>query len=762
MRKDKLVWIGIRESEITEAKDLFFASITIFGSNRDNNYSFDKISSHRINYGKANEEWCHFVLQTAHTLIEKYADIKFMGYYPAEMAEISKEIKERAICVNDSIITDILENKLYTKLWVSSFVPTIPFSTFIDTELDYIRFCNAFPEYKQFVLQETFSCGGSGTWLIRSDEDLRQFISEPDEDHIVMVAPYIDKSISVNTHLMICSNMIQYFPPSIQIIEHFEHRLCYDGGDFVATKKIDKGVLDKIYQYSKEIGIRLSRIGYRGVCGIDFLIAGDEVYFMEINARFQSSTFLLNRSLKKNNLPTLQEMNINAFYDDIIINIPSSFDVHESFLGINYTDDTFTQAQYLWRRSFQCPEVTSVIDDDIKWTLHMEVDTYLYKLVFSTNITCIAPDGRLRLYNGFDLTWGLDINMPWAQQPRRFKTAILNQGVYLSEMCLKELQKEGGPNYEMFYALDLTIDNMICINAPYMVAFSELSPFEIDFVDREYILKYYDKKIAHVNVRTADINANKITKSGLPYYAISYMGVDRLRIHVRSGCFFKNKHIGCKFCGIDSGSSHSITDIKEVLDTYKKVPEIQHFLVGGGAFNPSDDFRKVIQIVKYIKKTFEKNIYLMSIPPVDCSILFDLKEAGVTEVAFNLEIFDRDLAKKIMPGKGNSPFERYDKAFHTAIDIWGKNGNVRSALILGLEPKESTIQGIEYLCRIGVSPILSLFKPDGNLEDYFAPSSDEVLYIWETAEKICRQYHVPLGPSCHYCEDNVLKISMNE
>ena len=93
MEKKKLVWIGIRESEIAEAKEVFFASITIFGSNRDNNYSFDKTSSCRINYGKENKEWCCFASQTAQMLIEKYPDIEFMGYYPTEMVEIIKQIK---------------------------------------------------------------------------------------------------------------------------------------------------------------------------------------------------------------------------------------------------------------------------------------------------------------------------------------------------------------------------------------------------------------------------------------------------------------------------------------------------------------------------------------------------------------------------------------------------------------------------------------------------------------------------------------------
>ena len=151
----------------------------------------------------------------------------------------------------------------------------------------------------------------------------------------------------------------------------------------------------------------------------------------------------------------------------------------------------------------------------------------------------------------------------------------------------------------------------------------------------------------------------------------------------------------------------------------------------------------------------------MSIPPMDCNVLTDLKNAGVTEVAFNLEIFDRNLAVQYMPGKGRIPLARYENAFKKATELWGKSGNVRSALIIGLEPLESVLKGVEYLCRQGVSPILSLFKPAEQMEDFFAPDSRDVLFIWEKAEQICSKYGIPLGPSCHYCEDNVLKITFD-
>lgn len=138
-----------------------------------------------------------------------------------------------------------------------------------------------------------------------------------------------------------------------------------------------------------------------------------------------------------------------------------------------------------------------------------------------------------------------------------------------------------------------------------------------------------------------------------------------------------------------------------------------------------------------------------------------LYDAGITEVAFNLEVFNRTLAQKYMPGKGSIPLECYEKAFREAVRIWGNKGAVRSMVIVGLESEESLLKGIEYLCTLGVAPILSLLKPiTGTPLHYLLPPSDEtVLHIVHQAQIICQHYDLELGPSCHYCEDNSIKIT---
>ena len=69
---------------------------------------------------------------------------------------------------------------------------------------------------------------------------------------------------------------------------------------------------------------------------------------------------------------------------------------------------------------------------------------------------------------------------------------------------------------------------------------------------------------------------------------------------------------------------------------------------------------------------------------------------------------------------------------------------------------------LKYVARMGVSPILSLFRPltGTALQGLLAPSDREIWDICQQAKIICRQHQVELGPSCPYCEDNTLKITL--
>jgi len=188
--------------------------------------------------------------------------------------------------------------------------------------------------------------------------------------------------------------------------------------------------------------------------------------------------------------------------------------------------------------------------------------------------------------------------------------------------------------------------------------------------------------------------------------------------------------------------------------------QIRHFLIGGRSNLPKYESDEILEITRYIRSKTNKQIYLMCLPPEDLTVLDKYFGAGITEIAFNIEIYDRALAKRYMPGKGSIPIERYITSLKKSVELWGNTGNVRTSFVVGLETTASLLRGIEDCCKIGVTPILSAFRPiPGTALENFIPESNEYLYnLIHNAKMIVKKYGLELGPACKECQNNTLTI----
>ncbi|MFR7759519.1 MAG: hypothetical protein ACLU1X_00665 [Peptoniphilus grossensis] len=68
------------------------------------------------------------------------------------------------------------------------------------------------------------------------------------------------------------------------------------------------------------VGKRLMEINYRGICGLDFIFIQNNILLIEINPRYQGSSYLLNAVLNVYNLPSLFELNSICFSANYINN----------------------------------------------------------------------------------------------------------------------------------------------------------------------------------------------------------------------------------------------------------------------------------------------------------------------------------------------------------------------------------------------------------------------------------------------------------
>lgn len=763
MKKNtSLYWIGIKESEINCVKELFCGSITMYGSNIKNNYSYDKTYGIRLNCNGECTGWFDFVNSTVENIIEKDPNCRFLQYYPADYPYYSQNVKDRIVYMNSIQLIEFLENKLMTKLWLAKIVTELPFIILSGDKINITNLEEYFDDYNSFVVQANESCSGSGTWLL-NEENKNELYKKIENNGFYIVTPYIQDNISVNIHLVIYKDTFCILPPSVQIIDLENNSFVYNGADFVAFNQIETSLKQKVIAQAKIIGKQLQAINYLGVCGVDFIVTKNDVYFMEINSRFQSSTMALNLAYKDGLLnQSIHRLHIDSFEDNICSQADiSNIQIEYSFHYYKYDKKNIDKLMYLHSLKNIVNDDYTILDENLDWKNRFEKDSHLFEIILKKNMVSISNKTHCIMDQNIDIESGIITKENILNDLIALKIMLLNHGIRMTKSAEDYSKINGGLNHEEFSAIDMKICGKY-ISVPYKTKTTEISPFAVDTNENnEYILRYFGQYITKIELRRQNDIGLKLVGNSFICDDITYLGNDRLRIYYKNGCCFKETHNGCKFCDIEKADNDfSWEEIKCAMDMYWENNKINHYLIGGGSDSAHTDFSKIIKIADYIRMHNNKPIMIMTLPPTDLDVLYKLKSAGITEVMFNIEIFDRINAIKYMPGKGKISIETYLEALKKSVEIFGSKGHVRTMFIIGLESEKSLLEGIETVCKLGVYPTLSLFKPiEGTPMEHILPPTNKELYaLYKKIVEICHKYNVSLGPNCKYCEDNVLKI----
>lgn len=752
---EKIYWIGPRESDIDEIDDMFAGSITIYGSNKGNNKSFCQSNAERINHNEYNAACDAFIQEELKKLIRTDESVKFLFYNASLAYDFDCEIASHSVCLNCYELLAQLNDKARCRIVLQQIVQPTPFVTLSGKECTYYNIKHYF-DAEEFVVQDAFSSGGDGTFHIKESSSLG-FV---DPNKRYLISPYIKDGVSVNSHIIISENNILFFPPSVQIIKEINGKLLYLGADYICYTAVNSKMQRKVKAASISIGQKLQAEGYRGVLGIDFLLKDEILYFMEINPRFQASSHLLNKAMKSTHQTSLQKLHLLSFEEPNLENI-FNFSVPYS----NYTYTTSNIHANRITKIIHSSEISSIQNDGFESNedLPSQANIYLFRCIFTTNIASISQS-KLTLHPNI---FTEDIS-PYIQQDSgmykpNIKIALLNHGVTLTQEAFDYAMKCGTIRKAVFDAIDIVIFESLYVNVPYDCKFCTFSPFSIEISREKFILTYNGKYISDVQISfIPELLLDKTTASNVPFDEIINIANDRIRINPAPVCIFKKLNMACKFCNLpERNSSYGIEDIKEVIDYCLENISFNHFLIGGGTYSTQGGWDIITEVATYIRSQSDKKIYLMSIPPFNTGILADLYDAGITEVAFNMEIFDRSYALQIMPGKGKIPAEIYFSNFAEAVKIWGNTGNVRSLLIYGIDSWDTFLQGIEALCKIGVEPIISIFRPlkGTPMENLNPPPTIELFSLYQYCQAIANKYSLILGPDCVECQNNTLSYT---
>lgn len=242
-------------------------------------------------------------------------------------------------------------------------------------------------------------------------------------------------------------------------------------------------------------------------------------------------------------------------------------------------------------------------------------------------------------------------------------------------------------------------------------------------------------------------------------YAITH--TDRVRASPVQGCADD-----CHFCDLRAGGVlvYKKKPIERILTALEAalndpVQPARHILISGGTPG-KPDYEYENEVYAAVAERFggRVDVDVMMVPKPGLLDPQRLKNCGVAGLSINMEIFDPDRAREVMPSKSRLGSQAYLDFIAQGVEVFGGQGKVRSLLLAGLESIDSTLAGIEALAQRGCDPVISPFRPDPAtpLKNHPAPTSEFLIELYRRAEDIVSRYGVNLGPRCIPCMHNTI------
>ena len=210
----------------------------------------------------------------------------------------------------------------------------------------------------------------------------------------------------------------------------------------------------------------------------------------------------------------------------------------------------------------------------------------------------------------------------------------------------------------------------------------------------------------------------------------------------------------CKFCSVPKlqGKIKTIDEVIAIVENGRKTGRLKVIaLTSGIAKSPEDEIDRVVEVVKALKK-YNVPIGVSVHPTRDSSQR--LKEAGVIEIKYNVETMDRSIFKNICKGRKGLSLDFILESLRDAVNLFGKN-KVSTNFIIGLgETDECVREGVEYLAKMGVIPILRpiTISPlrEGEI-DATRPSAERLLKLAGMTREILDKYSLNVNISKTMC-----------
>lgn len=242
------------------------------------------------------------------------------------------------------------------------------------------------------------------------------------------------------------------------------------------------------------------------------------------------------------------------------------------------------------------------------------------------------------------------------------------------------------------------------------------SKYSINYDGNKYYLTHKGHQVFPIEFLTRPEYYDLKTSDGMEMsHVATYNREGTIFVAYSNECSLKDKGLDCLYCNINA-TKDTYGEKQGIFWKYpKQIGETaaaaykngaRHITISGG-FIPErrevDYYIDVAEAIKEYTGLEDFNGTGVIGAPADLEVIDKYKEAGYRTIAMNIEVWDKNIFKTICPGKEQQcgGWEHWVNALEYAVKVFGY-GRVRSNIVAGIEPKKSTLEGIEYLASKGV------------------------------------------------------------
>jgi biotin synthase-related radical SAM superfamily protein len=359
------------------------------------------------------------------------------------------------------------------------------------------------------------------------------------------------------------------------------------------------------------------------------------------------------------------------------------------------------------------------------------------------------------------------------------KASLLVEGIRATETALTEVGKKYkeqnhglfGWDFEDHAELELPDDFLLPDGTVTQFRMNSSSPFCVRADNGALRLFQDDHNICEVEwIRRPAFYDMKDSRNKRMVRIGQIGGEDCLFFCYQNYCSHFARGKQCLFCNLVSTSQTYSSVLKkkdaeligEVAGAAWAEGMVNHVLLTGGCFAHEKETTVVEGILSAIRKHRKVDRIPGTILPSpakgdDIKRYFD---TGIQAIGYSMEIWDDALYRAICPGKaaGTSHTE-FLKAIESAVAVFGE-GNVYGVFVMGLEPKDTFLDAVKTLTKMGANVVPFVWSPNpgSRLAGHRAPSGKWFAEVIREAANIVLSGSVPPGTDnhCYRCDGNNL------